>query len=65
MNHVPIHREQDDEFDDMDDGEECGDMGDGTCLMMGTEYCDFDCPYRADFNADQRRRIEAAKLETE
>jgi len=37
----------DDEDDDFDeDGSECGQLPDGTCMMAGTEYCDFECPYR-------------------
>lgn len=32
-------------------GEKCGRWRNGTlvshCLLAGTEFCDFDCPYRA------------------
>lgn len=38
----------DDDEDDFEDGAECGQMSDGTCMMAGTEYCDFECPYRDD-----------------
>lgn len=31
----------DDEFDD----DECGMTSDGTCLLAGSEFCDWDCPY--------------------
>lgn len=33
-------REEDDDFD-------CGDIGDGYCCYAGTEWCDFECPYRS------------------
>lgn len=26
--------------------EECGQVRDGGCLKAGSEYCDFDCPFR-------------------
>ena len=26
---------------------ECGDMGNGNCMLAGTEYCEFKCPYNA------------------
>lgn len=36
-----------------DDGDEmqelfdaCGQTQDGTCQLAGTEYCDFECPFR-------------------
>lgn len=38
--------------DNPDDGPEledmfdCGMMPDGTCLLAGTEDCDWECPYR-------------------
>lgn len=42
-----------DEFDDFydDEGEldldaDCGLMGDGQCMLAGTEWCDFECPHR-------------------
>lgn len=25
---------------------ECGQTSDGDCLLAGTEYCDFECPFR-------------------
>jgi hypothetical protein len=49
----------DDEYRDPDDSEEdeweyamqeCGKVpaAEGGCLMAGTEYCDFECPFRDD-----------------
>jgi DNA-directed RNA polymerase subunit RPC12/RpoP len=33
--------------EDEDDGiGECGMLPDGTCMLAGTEHCDFDCKYR-------------------
>lgn len=34
-------------FDYMDDdhSSECGLMPDGTCMLAGTEFCDWDCPH--------------------
>lgn len=31
-----------DEYDPFDD---CGMTADGHCMLAGTEWCDFDCPY--------------------
>ncbi|WP_296763780.1 hypothetical protein [Sediminimonas sp.] len=32
--------------DEDDDGfDECGLQDDGTCLLAGTEHCDWDCPH--------------------
>ena len=28
--------------------EECGQVPDGTCMLTGTEHCDFECPFRDD-----------------
>lgn len=42
---------EDDDYedDDVDDaGMNCGATPDGTCQMAGTEYCDFECPFRDD-----------------
>lgn len=37
----------DDEWDEEETAlEECGQVPQGGCLMAGTEFCDFDCPYR-------------------
>jgi hypothetical protein len=33
--------DDDGEFDD----DRCGMMADGTCLLVGTEECDWDCPH--------------------
>ena len=33
-----------DDFDD-DPASECGLLPDGTCMLAGTEWCDWDCPY--------------------
>jgi hypothetical protein len=35
-----------DEFDEDDGLDECGQVPDGGCAMAGTEYCDFECPFR-------------------
>jgi hypothetical protein len=24
----------------------CGQLPDGTCMLAGSEYCDFECPFR-------------------
>ena len=38
-----------DEIDDYDEFEaaadECGQLPDGTCVLAGTEFCDWDCPF--------------------
>lgn len=44
------HDPQEEEFE-----EECGLMPDGTCLLAGTEHCDWDC------GALNEQRIEAMK----
>lgn len=36
----------DDAPDEFDPADECGLMSDGQCLLAGTEWCDFECPYR-------------------
>lgn len=40
----------DDDFDDDDEWEnamqECGQSRYGGCTLAGTEFCDFDCPFR-------------------
>lgn len=46
--------EEDDDYpwnwEDYDPGEECGRWGNGRlrrqCRLAGTEFCDFECPYR-------------------
>ncbi|MGE0133279.1 MAG: hypothetical protein AB7U82_34815 [Blastocatellales bacterium] len=39
--------EYDDEEDELELAmQECGQTRDGGCLLAGTEYCDFDCPFR-------------------
>jgi hypothetical protein len=44
-----------DDYDYADDMEDdiyedaranCGLTDDGTCMLAGTEYCDFECPFR-------------------
>lgn len=35
-----------DEDDEMDREHDCGLMDDGQCALAGTEWCDFECPYR-------------------
>lgn len=37
---------EDDFTDEDDDFDECGLMADGQCLAAGSEWCDFECPYR-------------------
>lgn len=32
--------------------DECGQMPDGGCSLAGTEYCDFECPFRDDDEED-------------
>lgn len=32
--------------DDFDPADECGLMDDGQCMSAGSEWCDFECPYR-------------------
>lgn len=27
------------------DMNDCGELGDGTCMYAGTEWCDWDCPF--------------------
>jgi len=41
--------------DDEELEEECGQMPDGTCMLIGTEHCDWDCGRLA------AQRIEAMK----
>jgi hypothetical protein len=53
-----------DEEEEVDDGmDECGMLPDGTCMLAGTEHCDFDCKYREDIemqtcNTDERTNEE-------
>jgi hypothetical protein len=36
-----------DPFDELDELDmDCGLADDGQCSQAGTEYCDFECPYR-------------------
>ena len=42
--------DSDDLGDERDDSieralDECGQMADGSCLMVGSEFCDWDCPF--------------------
>lgn len=51
MHHEDNYDDEDDlGFDDEDAIEEllseCGQTRDGDCTMAGTEYCDFECPFR-------------------
>lgn len=45
------HDDDSDAVDEEDPGDECGrwDNGKlgGTCMLAGTEFCDFDCPHRS------------------
>lgn len=47
-NPAPDFYDEDEPYDPEEDdlGDECGRTGDGTCMLAGTEFCDFDCPYR-------------------
>jgi hypothetical protein len=38
--------EDDDEPYEDDPADECGLMHDGQCMLAGTEWCDFECPFR-------------------
>lgn len=35
-----------DEEDELDREHDCGLDGEGQCSLAGTEWCDFECPYR-------------------
>lgn len=37
---------EDDESEEDDSFDNCGQLDDGSCMLAGTEYCDFECPYR-------------------
>ena len=41
----PDDPDDEDEFDD-DAGDHCGMTPDGLCQLAGSEFCDFECPYR-------------------
>lgn len=45
-----FYDDDEDEYEETEqvesDLEECGQVPEGGCLMAGTEYCDFECPYR-------------------
>lgn len=35
--------------------QDCGQYGEaGGCALLGTEYCDFECPFRGDLFADEK-----------
>ena len=36
----------DEDGDGIDPADECALMGDGYCGLAGSEWCDFECPYR-------------------
>lgn len=38
-------RDSDEDFDLENAMDECGQMADGTCTLVGTEHCDWDCPF--------------------
>lgn len=40
-----FYDEYDDE-DELDREHDCGLMDDGQCMLSGTEWCDFECPFR-------------------
>lgn len=37
--------EDDEDFEDDESFDECGMMADGTCSMIGSEYCDWECKH--------------------
>lgn len=46
-----------DDFDDDDDGElpfDCHMGPDGLCGAAGSEDCDFECPYRSDYEKQRK-----------
>ncbi len=38
--------EDDGSYEEDDPTDECGLMDDGQCMLAGTEWCDFECPFR-------------------
>lgn len=51
-----FYDDDEDEYEETEqvenDLEECGQVPEGGCLMAGTEYCDFECPYHVDLFAE-------------
>jgi hypothetical protein len=42
---------EDEDFDSPelgDDEDACGQDAEGYCMLAGTEYCEFECPFRDD-----------------
>lgn len=64
---VMYHEEFDDEDEvderELDEYEEamlnCGMTQDGACMLIGTEYCDWDCPFSQDMWRNLRRKRDA------
>lgn len=50
--------DDDDDFENAMD--ECGQMGDGFCTMVGSEYCDWECPFSRQMHANANRKRDAA-----
>lgn len=51
MRNIYIPEWDDNDYDDEEDEweaamQECGQTREGGCSLAGTEYCDFDCPFR-------------------
>lgn len=55
----PFFEDDEDEFDPAD---ECMLMPDGQCMAAGSEWCDFECPYRdSELFAGSRANLEMLK----
>lgn len=49
-----MDEESADAFDPVEDAMgECGLTDDGFCMLAGTEYCDFDCPFRDEWGGEE------------
>ena len=49
MDWLTLNQEDEPTWDDAYDlaASHCGQIPDGGCLKVGTEYCDWDCPFSA------------------
>ncbi len=51
----------DDDDDDLENAmDECGQMSDGFCTMVGSEYCDWECPFSRQMHANANRKRDAS-----
>ncbi len=51
-----------DEDDEMAEAEmNCGQMADGQCMLAGTEYCDWECPFADELRRERTKAMENAK----